>query len=293
MIVTIAATLLLLRSESAQPLVLLGGVLGLGTAIWVLLRMVLLRHAPIGWTIAAFALIGPTSLGVGLIHFAMEGLAMQRDVRAVAAIALAATPDGDPKADVKLPAPNGPMSRMTRKLYQALLANQRHYLDAVDQSGLNDLGSPAAVSPKGSTIDHCERLTELEAAFARHGESNARLVASIRNDPELTNIPPRLRPDFLSGLATGISQASPSVNEISKLEGELIRNWKSVCDVLARRRWSSKGGQFMFLNEADYNEFNRLTRSIDAAANTQQALQRQQQQGMRQEFQKMVSMKVF
>lgn len=292
LIVTIAATLLLMKSElTAEPLILLGGMLCIGLAVWLALRMILLRHAPIGWTIAACALLGPTSLGVGLIHLAWESVGVKRDSEAVAIIGLAAAGERDPKVPVVLPPAKGPMSRITRRLYAALLAEERIYVDVIERSGFNELSSPAALTAKGSVITDCGRLAAVRKAFDRQDRRGDQLIKATRRDPELANIPARLRPEFIRGMEAGFNRYSPEAKQIAKLEIRMIENWQGVCKVLARRGWSDSDDKFMFHNTGDYEEFNRLTRSIDAASTTQQALKRQFQESIRRQFARIANTK--
>jgi len=57
-IATAALTMVFVNSELAgEAVVLLIGLLTIGAGVWIVLRAVLLRHAPWSWSIAAFAVL--------------------------------------------------------------------------------------------------------------------------------------------------------------------------------------------------------------------------------------------
>lgn len=285
LIVTASLTLLLVRSEAAgQPLLLIVGLPMIGIGIWLILRAVLLRHAPGGWSIAALALLGPTSLAVGLGGLAWEFMQLKRDSVALAEIDRITFAERDPDTPVSLPSADGPVSALARNFYQRVIDDQRGYRQAIAQAKIADLASGAALAAKGSMIDDCSRIDGVRERLKDNGNRHALQLQALRIAARSSAIPARFRSDFARTQGQAADEAAMLARRIEKHESRALDAIVESCTILARRRWTLAGGKIMFHDDAEYRMFDSLQSRIDFSDRQQQNLRQAQADALRRLF---------
>ncbi|AHE53797.1 hypothetical protein NX02_10400 [Sphingomonas sanxanigenens DSM 19645 = NX02] len=280
--VTVGLTLLLLRTEAAlQPVMLLGAVLAIAAIAWLILWATLLRRASAAWSVAAFALVAPPALAIGIGSLVWEGMKAEQDAKATATIAAAAADVRDPRVSTTLPPAKGPMSSLLRRALIDLLANQRDYARAVDASGIGDLNSFATLTRKGSVIENCGRLGQLAKTFEASKKRHASITAEAKRAPELATMQVAMRRQFLASMEQTLSRGSAYAQQVSGYELDAIEAAEDACEVLAHRRWLLEGDRIMFTSAADLSRFQHAVRAMQIAGAEQERLVEQQRAQLR------------
>lgn len=288
-VVTAGLTVLFVNSGLAgHPVVLMIGLSTIGAGVWVVLRAVLFRHVPRNWSIAAFAVLAPTSFALGCGCVAWQFLMMTRDRAALVEIDRAMFAERDPAAVVQLPAANGPMSAITRKAYGLMLGDRQRYQRAIEEAGIGDLSSPTALTAKGSLIEDCSRIDRVRKLSAEISARHILRLQGMRSAPQVDQIPAIVRPRFYRNLASGMDDAFRVAEAIHRSETKIIDAMGKSCSVLARRRWTMRDSQIMFTNDGDYVEFNALHWKIRGGAGRVRRMEQAQVEILRRLFQPLI-----
>ncbi|HWI86510.1 MAG TPA: hypothetical protein VNT42_09340 [Sphingomonas sp.] len=195
----------------------------------------------------------------------------------------------DARKSIDVAAIQQPLMRITAAMTNAAVADTRAYDAELDATGVEKILTLEGLTPGSPVLDHCDKISFMVERANAMGGRYADYIALARKQGEIEIAAHQLQPIELAGFLDGMAKQRTGFEQRWAATAGLAREAAALCTVLARRHWRVGPSDVLEIEEPDLTEAQRLTESVQQAAQHLVALDQARNEEAKQQMEKLPS----